>query len=144
MVDALRIQAMLAIRQDRWQDATDNLNEAIALCQAMPYPYAEAKALWVYGRLEVARGDPAAARECFTLALAICDRLGEGLYRPHIEQALTQLGQATLSARRNASAQRLTGRRESRLRSRVTSSATVRRVAVLPLSHDQWLGDVSG
>ena len=30
--------------------------------RAMPYPYAEAKTLWVYGRLEAARGNRAAAR----------------------------------------------------------------------------------
>jgi hypothetical protein len=54
----------------------------------MPYPYAEAKALWVYGQLEMERGDPRAAREHFTAALAICDQLGEGLYRPRIEQDL--------------------------------------------------------
>ena len=54
--------------------------------RAMPYPYAEAKTLWVYGRLEAARGDPAAARLRIEQALLICDRLGEGLYRPRIEQ----------------------------------------------------------
>jgi hypothetical protein len=60
----------------------------ITLAQAMPYPYAELKALLVYGQLEVTRGDLAAAQERFEQALAICDRLGEGLYRPRIEQDL--------------------------------------------------------
>jgi hypothetical protein len=57
----------------------------------MPYPYAELKALWVYGRLEAARGDSAAARKRFEAALAICDRLGEGMYRAPIERDLLAL-----------------------------------------------------
>jgi transcriptional regulator with XRE-family HTH domain len=69
------------------------LEEAFERIRAMPY--AEAKALWVYGRLEVARGDPAAARERFTAALTICDRLGEGLYRTHIAHDLAALQSPT-------------------------------------------------
>jgi hypothetical protein len=34
------------------------------------------------------RGDPLAAREHFTAALLIRDRLGKGLYRPHVERTL--------------------------------------------------------
>jgi hypothetical protein len=49
------------------------------------------RTLWAYGRLEVARGDSAAARERFAQALAICDRLGEGLYRKYIESDLAGL-----------------------------------------------------
>jgi hypothetical protein len=59
----------------------------------MPYPYAEAKALYVYGQLLVAKGEPGPAREQYWAALAICDQLGEGLYRPHIERALAVLEQ---------------------------------------------------
>ncbi len=33
------------------------LDEALTLTRAMPYPYAELKALWVYGQLEGARGN---------------------------------------------------------------------------------------
>jgi hypothetical protein len=42
--------------------------------------------------LEAARGDPAAARKQLALALAICDRLGEGLYRRAIARDLAALG----------------------------------------------------
>ena len=90
-VDALRIQGVLATLQGRWDVGVSALDEALTLARAMPYPYAEAKALWVYGQLEMARGDPAAARKRFTQALAICDRLGEGLYRAHIERDLASL-----------------------------------------------------
>ena len=91
LADALRISALIASRMGRWPEAAAVLEEAFALSHAMPYPYAEAKTLWVYGQLEVARGEPAAARERFTEALAICDRLGEGLYRKHVERQLEGL-----------------------------------------------------
>jgi tetratricopeptide (TPR) repeat protein len=90
-VDALRVQGLLATMQGRWNVASEALDEALERTRAMPYPYGELKALWVYGRLEAARGDPAAARKQFTLALAICDRLGEGLYRTYIERDLRRL-----------------------------------------------------
>jgi tetratricopeptide (TPR) repeat protein len=93
LVDALRIQAMVAAQQEQYHAATGDLDEAITLCQAIPYPYAEAKALWVYGQLEAARGHPVAATDQFAAALAICDRLGEGLYRTYIERDLRPLAQ---------------------------------------------------
>jgi tetratricopeptide (TPR) repeat protein len=91
-VDALRIQGLLAIARQRWGLGVAALEKALELTRAMPYPYAEAKTLWAYGRLEAARNEPAAARQRFKQALAICDRLGEGLYRHYIEHDLTLLG----------------------------------------------------
>jgi tetratricopeptide (TPR) repeat protein len=88
-VDALRMQGLLAMQQERWDIGVTALEKAVERAHAMPRPYAELKALWVYGRLEAARGTPKAARERFAQALAICDRLGEGLYRKYIERALT-------------------------------------------------------
>jgi tetratricopeptide (TPR) repeat protein len=90
-VDALRIQGLLAIAQQRWDVGVTALEEALTLARAMPYPYAELKALWVYGRLEAPRGNTAAAEERFRASLAICDRLGEGLYRRYIENDLQLL-----------------------------------------------------
>jgi transcriptional regulator with XRE-family HTH domain/tetratricopeptide (TPR) repeat protein len=86
--DALRIRALIAAKQQRWEAAEADAVRAIKMAQAMPYPHAELKALYVHGQLHEARGEPAQARECFEQALLICDRLGEGLYRPHIERAL--------------------------------------------------------
>jgi tetratricopeptide (TPR) repeat protein len=86
LVDALGVQARLASRRGRWQEAETALEEALVGARAMPSPYAEVKALWVSGQLESARGNPVAARKRFEQALAICDWLGEGLYRPRIEQ----------------------------------------------------------
>jgi tetratricopeptide (TPR) repeat protein len=93
-VDALRVRGLLAARQRRWEVAVAALDEAVAVAHAMPFPYAEAKALWVYGQLEVAGGDPVAAHNHFEQALSICDRLGEGLYRPRIEQDRDMISQS--------------------------------------------------
>jgi tetratricopeptide (TPR) repeat protein len=91
LVDALRVQAMIWTRQQRWDEAVGALEEALTLTRAMPYPYAEAKALYSYGQLHVARDESEQAREKYEAALAICARMGEGMYRPHIERALQQL-----------------------------------------------------
>jgi transcriptional regulator with XRE-family HTH domain/tetratricopeptide (TPR) repeat protein len=91
VVEARRVRALIAIRQERWGDAASDLDEAIDVARAMPYPYAEAKALYVCGQLHAAKGEPELAREKYEAALLVCARLGEGLYRPHIERALTAL-----------------------------------------------------
>jgi transcriptional regulator with XRE-family HTH domain/tetratricopeptide (TPR) repeat protein len=89
--DALRTQGLLATMQGRWDVAADALDKALECTRAMPYLYGEAKALWVCGRLEAARANPVAARQRFKTALAICDQLGEGLYRKYIEHDLADL-----------------------------------------------------
>lgn len=90
-VDTLRAKALVDIRSGRWQQAAEALDTVLELSCAMPYPYAEAKALYVYGRLHAARGEPGAAHESFQAALAICARLGERLYAAHIERALAEV-----------------------------------------------------
>lgn len=84
--DALRIQALWAMRRQRWDEAERVLDEAIALSRAISYPYAEAKALYVCGHMWMTRGEPALACERFDEALAICRRLGERLYGEAIER----------------------------------------------------------
>ncbi|MGH2484825.1 MAG: AAA family ATPase [Ktedonobacterales bacterium] len=91
LVDGLRIQALLAIRRGAWQEATAALDGSLRRCRALPCPWAEAQALYVYGLLHALRGEPDAARDRFTAAVSICDRLGEGMYRPIIETALAAL-----------------------------------------------------
>lgn len=90
-VDALRIQAMLALRRARWDEAQRALDEAISRCRAMPYPYAEAKALFVYGQFHAARGEHAQAAESYQAALAMLNQLGERLYAEQVGRALREL-----------------------------------------------------
>jgi tetratricopeptide (TPR) repeat protein/transcriptional regulator with XRE-family HTH domain len=89
--DVLRVEALIAARTGRRQDAMTAVEEALALCRALPHPYAEAKTLYVMSQFLQAQGADGQARTRLEEALAICDRLGEGMYRPHIVQALATL-----------------------------------------------------
>jgi tetratricopeptide (TPR) repeat protein len=91
LVDALRMQAAVAIRHERWDEAAAALDEALALARQMPYPYAEAKLLATYGDLMVASGQPTRAQEQYTAALAILQPLGEVPYTERIQQALDEM-----------------------------------------------------
>jgi tetratricopeptide (TPR) repeat protein len=90
--DALRVQALWAMRRREWEKAECALEEARELCRAMGYPYPEAKALYACGELLVAQGEPERARAAFAAALALCQRLGERLYAEHIERECARLG----------------------------------------------------
>jgi tetratricopeptide (TPR) repeat protein len=79
----LRVSAMLARRQNRWEDAEGDLVEALGMTRAMGMPYNEALVLQEYGHLQVARGEPDDARTRLEAALAIFQRLGA---RPDIER----------------------------------------------------------
>jgi tetratricopeptide (TPR) repeat protein/transcriptional regulator with XRE-family HTH domain len=88
LAEALRVEALVALRLERWDEAQRSLQEALALAREMPYPYAEAKALYVSGQHFTARGQPDAAREQYAAALAICERLGERMYATRIKALL--------------------------------------------------------
>jgi tetratricopeptide (TPR) repeat protein len=91
LVDALRMEAAVWIRQQRLLEAEAALEEALAIARQMPYPYAEAKALSTYGDLLVARGQPAPAHDRYEAALAILRPLGEVPYTQRIERALAEM-----------------------------------------------------
>jgi tetratricopeptide (TPR) repeat protein len=91
LVDALRLQAAVWNRQERWDEAEAALEEAFALTREMPYPYAEAKALATYGDLLVACGKPERARDQYEAALAILRPLGEVPCAERIERALAEI-----------------------------------------------------
>src|SRR5207248_7959604 len=76
LVNALRVQAMIALQQARWTEAERSLEEGLALARTIPYPYAEGRLLHVYGEMHVAKGEPGPARERLQAALAIFRRLG--------------------------------------------------------------------
>lgn len=91
LADALRVTAMLGARQGRWDAAEGALDECLSIARSLPYPYAEAKALYVAGQMRAARGEMERAREHYAAALVILRRLGERLYAEHIERALAAL-----------------------------------------------------
>jgi tetratricopeptide (TPR) repeat protein/DNA-binding XRE family transcriptional regulator len=88
-VEALRIQARLAMRQQRWSEAQGALEEALGL--TLGQPYEEAKTRYVSGVVAAQHGEPVLARERLEAALAILQRLGERLYAKQVEQALISL-----------------------------------------------------
>jgi tetratricopeptide (TPR) repeat protein len=93
VVEALWVQALIALRQGREPEATRSLEEGLTLARSMPYPYAEARLLHVYGRLHVQKGEPQAARERLEAARAIFARLGAAIDAGQVEQALAGLSQ---------------------------------------------------
>ncbi len=62
LVDALRVQGMVSVRQERWEAAERAFEEGLSLARSTPFPYAEARMPEQMGRLEE--------------ALAIFQRLG--------------------------------------------------------------------
>jgi tetratricopeptide (TPR) repeat protein len=88
LADALRVRALLRLRQGRLEEAGAVAAEAFAVSQAIAVLYAEAKVLYVSGAIHTEHGEPHLARARLQQALAICERLGEGLYRARIERML--------------------------------------------------------
>ena len=89
-VNLLRYQALLRIGQKCWEEAKAALEETLTLCREMSYPYAEAKALYVYGQLHQAKGEPVQARARLEAALTILNQLGELLYAEQVERTLAE------------------------------------------------------
>jgi Flp pilus assembly protein TadD len=63
LVDALRVQGLVLIRQERWEEAERSLEEGLDLARSMPYPYAEGRLLHVYGQMHAQKGERGLARE---------------------------------------------------------------------------------
>jgi tetratricopeptide (TPR) repeat protein len=91
LVDALRVQALIALRQERWDEAIVALEEGLALARDMPYPHAEARLLHVYGEMHVQKGERGPARERLEAALAIFQRLGARKDAERVAQAIGDL-----------------------------------------------------
>jgi tetratricopeptide (TPR) repeat protein len=92
LLDVLRVRGLLYTRMERFALAQAALDDALSRARSMPHPYAEAKLLYTYGRLQAARGTTTAALDRFTEAGLICQRLGEQLYAVHIEREMKALG----------------------------------------------------
>ncbi|HEX6779361.1 MAG TPA: AAA family ATPase, partial [Ktedonobacterales bacterium] len=90
LLDALLTWARLAARRERWQEATQALDEALRLAREMEYPYAEAKARYAAGWVLLQQGQPTRAGKSLEQALAILNRLGEQIYAEQAEGLLAQ------------------------------------------------------
>jgi tetratricopeptide (TPR) repeat protein len=93
LVEALRVQALIALRQEHWVEAARSLEEGVALARSMPYPYAEARLLHVDGQLHAVLGEPGLARERLEGVRALFQRLGAQRDILRVEQALRCLSQ---------------------------------------------------
>jgi ATP/maltotriose-dependent transcriptional regulator MalT len=71
LVEALRVQALVARAQGHLEEAARSVEEGIALGHDMPHPYAEARLLHLAGLLCAERGDADAARTRFAAASAL-------------------------------------------------------------------------
>jgi len=87
-VDALRVQAMVLIRQEQYEQAERSLAEGIDLARSLPYPYAEARLLFEEGEMRLRRGEVESGRDRLTEALAIFRRLGARREIERTEQEL--------------------------------------------------------
>jgi tetratricopeptide (TPR) repeat protein len=90
LVQALRVQALVLSKQERWEEAENALQEALTLCRGMAAPYAEAKTLHTAGLVSYKNGELEPAHQRFEAALTILEQLGERLYARSIEQLLSQ------------------------------------------------------
>jgi tetratricopeptide (TPR) repeat protein len=88
LVEVLRVQALIALRQGAWQVAEQSLDEGLGLTRGMPYPYAEARLLFLRGGLHRTQGATEPARQCLQDALAIFRRLGARRDVEHTEAVL--------------------------------------------------------
>ena len=79
----LRIQGKVRFQQQRWGDAQQAYEEAASLAHALPYPHAEAAALYESGVLHRQRGEIEQARDRLEEALASFRHLAA---RPDVER----------------------------------------------------------
>lgn len=91
LVDLLRVQGVLRSIQGREKEAMQAFAEAVRRARSMSYPYAEARALYEWGRMRGAKGESAAARELLEEALTIFQRLGANPFTDRTNQTLAGL-----------------------------------------------------
>ena len=122
LVDALRIEAAVWIRQQRWVEAEAALDEALALARQMPYPYAEAKLLATYGDVRSTWGPGAGTPSVY------CRTVDPSATRGSTLRRADPAGSGKLSHHRSCTRLHPVARQEKRTFSQVTvekSQATV-------------------
>lgn len=92
LVELLRVRGMMLSRQHRWDEAEDAFEEAASVARPVRYPYAEARALYEWSSMNIARSDTKQGRDLLAAAEEIFRRLGAQPYTK-----LTERGRAALS-----------------------------------------------
>jgi tetratricopeptide (TPR) repeat protein len=87
----LTVQGMILARQGRWEEAEQIFGQAVSLAQAMPYPYAEGRSHYEWGRMDLEQGDRQQARKHLEDANVIFQRLGAQKDIERTERALHEL-----------------------------------------------------
>jgi hypothetical protein len=62
LVDALRVQALIELRREQWDEAARSVEEGLSIARSMPYPYAEARLREVGERVRARRRESEAGR----------------------------------------------------------------------------------
>jgi len=91
LVEALRVQALVARRREQWDEAARSLAEGLELARSMPHPYAEARLLSLSAAMHRGRGERGRARARFSAALALFRRLGARSDAAQVERDLAAL-----------------------------------------------------
>jgi tetratricopeptide (TPR) repeat protein/transcriptional regulator with XRE-family HTH domain len=123
LVDALRVAALVAVRQRCWGEVEGACREGLSLARRLGYPYGEARLLHLSGALCAQIGQPEAAREHLDAALALFRGLGARRDSLLVEQLLATLSQSPLVL------QKVTTRSVTR---RVTAAQWAAIAALLP------------
>ncbi|MBV9280261.1 MAG: hypothetical protein JOZ41_09290 [Chloroflexi bacterium] len=89
--DLLRVHGMVLSHERACRRAHEAFDEATRLAHAMPYPYAEGRALYEHGRMLAEAGDIEEARTRWTQALCIFRRLGARPYSALTERAISAI-----------------------------------------------------
>jgi tetratricopeptide (TPR) repeat protein len=91
LVDALWMEARVALRQRQWLDAERAADEGLEVARRLRQPYREARLLQVSGELHRQKGEAGRARERLEAARAIFQRLGARPSSAQVAQALVEL-----------------------------------------------------
>jgi len=91
LVDGLRVQVLVAQRQERWEEAHRALDTGLHLAQSIRYPYAEARLLHLYGEVYMQQRAPGEARMRLSSALDILHRLGARYDAGRVAQLLASI-----------------------------------------------------
>jgi tetratricopeptide (TPR) repeat protein len=91
LVDALWMEARVALRQRQWLAAERAVGEGLEVARCLHQPYREARLLHVSGELHRQKGEAEPARQHLGAALAIFQRLGARPQGAQVAQALAEL-----------------------------------------------------